>query len=75
MLLFLSITKTFTFAAAITSKCFGRPSSADESDPASSLKNRNFYFRVISFFLIGHQTSNLLRMNTDQDRYLLMSQD
>lgn len=27
-----------TFAAARTSKCFGKPSSADESDPTSSLK-------------------------------------
>jgi len=34
-----------TLAAAMTSKCFGKPSSIDESDPASSLelsKNKNY---------------------------------
>jgi hypothetical protein len=32
--------KKFTLAAAITSKCFGRPSSMDESEPPSSLKQK-----------------------------------
>ena len=30
-----------TLAAAITSKCFGRPSSIDESDPPSSLEGKS----------------------------------
>lgn len=39
----------FTFCAAMNSKCLGKPSSADESDPPSSLEFPNYYDLSISF--------------------------
>ena len=57
-----------TFVAAITSRCFGSPSSIDESDPTSSLQSliHEQYFGEFCLFLF---TLNHHRMNIDIDLY------